>query len=455
MKQFTLFAVALFAFNAYSQEHFSGITTSKRVGILNGDMNPSEFANLSSKYEIQVFTMSVNMSNNKVGFKDLTKGEDLEALIFDGQGTVNFDISAAFQGPAFAMRYKKWGFGISSKAFIKASIIDLDSDLGNAIINDNLNSVDGITSVLSTNNQRVNATTYGEIGISAARNLYETEKHQINGGITFKLLFPGSYANLGLNNFTGDIINDANGTRLTNTNSTLNLAYSGNFGDSFNETSSYTKALFGGLNGFATDLGVDYQLLNEDKSYKLKVGASVRNIGSMTFKGDDNVSQNYALNIPSGQSLDLDAFENAEGLKDVEDVLDNSGFFTKSNSIADFKVKLPTVLNFYADYKIISKVSVTAFLQQKMSDDNADDQVSAPNMFTVTPRATFGAFETFVPIGTNEISGGTIGLGFRLGGFFLGSNSVLSALTSDSKQADFYFGFRFGFRKNEKIEKTE
>lgn len=455
MKQLTFVALALFAFNAYSQEHFSGISTSKRVGIINGAMNPSEFANLSSKYEVHIFALSVNMSNNKVGFKDLTKGEDLEALIFDGQGSVNFDISTAIHGPSFGMRYKKWGFGLSSKAFIKASIIDLDADLGNAIINDNLNSVDGITSVLSTSNQRVNATTYGEIGISVARNLYETEKHQLNGGITLKLLFPGSYANLGLNNFTGEIVNNAGNTSLTNTNSTLNLAYSGNFGESFSETSSYTKALFGGLNGFATDFGADYQLLNEDKTYKLKVGASVRNIGSMTFKGDNNVSQNYTLNIPEGQSLDLDDFENAEGLEDVEAVLDNSGFFTKSNSTADFKVKLPTVLNLYADYKIISKVSVTAFLQQKMSDNNADDQVSAPNMFTVTPRVTFGAFETFIPIGSNEISGGTLGLGFRLGGFFLGSNSIISAVTSDSKQADFYFGFRFGFRKNEKIATAE
>lgn len=455
MKQFTFIALALFAFNAYAQEHFSGISTSKRVGIINGAMNPSEFANLSSKYEVHIFAMSVNMSNNKVGFKDLTKGEDLEALIFDGQGSVNFDISTAIHGPSFGMRYKKWGFGISSKAFIKASIIDLDADLGNAIINDNLNSVDGITSVLSTNNQRVNATTYGEIGISVARNLFETEKHQFNGGVTFKLLFPGSYANLGLNNFTGDIVNNAGNTSLTNTNSTLNLAYSGNFGESFSETDDYTKSVFGGLNGFATDFGADYQLLNEDKTYKLKVGASVRNLGSMTFKGDENVSQNYALNIPEGQSLDLDDFEDAEGLEDVEAVLDNSGFFTKSNSTADFKVKLPTVLNLYADYKIISKVSVTAFLQQKMSDNNADDQVSAPNMFTVTPRVTFGAFETFIPIGTNEISGGTLGLGFRLGGFFLGSDSILSAVTSDSKQADFYFGFRFGFRKNEKIATAE
>jgi hypothetical protein len=208
------------------------------------------------------------------------------------------------------------------------------------------------------------------------------------------------------------------------------------------------QSIFGGLNGFATDFGFDYQLLKEDKTYKLKVGASVRNLGSMTFSGTDNVSENYTLNIPSGQSLDLDVFENVEGLKDVEAVLDDSGFFTQSSSTADFRVKLPTVLNLYADYSIGKRVSVTGFLQQKMGDSNGNGQINAQNMFTITPRVTFGAFETFVPIGNSEIAGGTVGLGFRLGGFFLGSNSILSAVTSDSKQADFYFGFRFGFRKN-------
>lgn len=448
MRKITYLVIALLSLNAYSQDHFSGITTSKRVGILNGDINPSEFANLSTKYEVQILTFSATMSNNKIGFKDLVHGEDIESLIFKTDGTVDLDVSLSVHGPAFGMRYKKWGFGFTTKSFVKASIIDLDADLGNALINDELNSVDGITTIFSKENQRVNATTYGEIGFSVARSLYQTEKHQINAGITLKLLFPGSYANLGLNNFTGELIKNGNDLSLTNTNSTLNLAYSGNFGSSFGETSDYTSSVFGNLDGFATDLGADYQLLNEDQSYKLKVGFSVRNIGSMTFSGDENKSENYKLTIPNGQSLNLNLFENVEGFKDIENVLNGSGFFTKSSSTNKFKVNLPTVFNFYADYNIIKRVSVTGFLQQKTGNQSDNDQITSQNMFTITPRITFGTFEGYIPIGNNEISGGTVGAGFRLGGFFLGSNSILSAVTSDNKQADVYFGFRFGFRQN-------
>ena len=189
-------------------------------------------------------------------------------------------------------------------------------------------------------------------------------------------------------------------------------------------------------------------MLNEDKSYKLKVGLSVRNIGSMTFSGEENSSENYKLTIPNGQNLDLNLFEDVSGFEDIENVLNSSGFFAKKSATDEFKVKLPTVLNFYADYNIVKRVSVTAFLQQKMGDQTKDDQMTSQNMFTLTPRVTFGAFEAFLPVGTNEISGGTVGLGFRLGGFFVGSNSILSAVASDSKQADVYFGFRFGFRQN-------
>lgn len=447
MRKITFVALALLSLNAYSQEHFSGITTSKRVGILNGHVNPSEFANLNSKYEVQLLTFSVNVSNNKLGFNDLS-GNDFDTKIFDGKESVDFDLSAAIFGPSFGMKYKKWGFGVSTKAFIKASIIDLNSELGNALLNDELN-VGNIASIQSKENQRVSATTWGEVGLSVARNIYATEKHQVNAGVTLKLLFPGSYANLGLNKFEGEIIQDINGLSLTDTNSTLNIAYSGNFGSSFGEASDYFKSVFGGLNGVATDIGADYQWLNEDKTYKLKVGASIRNIGSMTFSGSDNVSNNYKLEVNAGEFLDLNDFENVQGLEDVLAVLElpkNDGFFTQSNSTDEFKVKLPTVFNLYADYQIIKRVSLTAFIQQKMGDEADDNQITTQNMFTVTPRVTFGAFEAFLPIGNNEIAGGTLGLGFRVGGFFLGSNSILSAVTSDSKQADAYFGFRFGFK---------
>lgn len=447
MKKITLVAFALLSLNAFSQDYFSALSTSRRVGILNGENNPSEFANLNSRFEIRLIDFSVNVSNNKVGFKDILKGDNVESLIFSGNDNANFDISTAINLPAFAMRIGRWGFGISSKGYIKASIIDVDPDLGEALLNNGLNSVGDPSTITSDANQRVNATTYGEIALSASRAFYQTDQHRINAGLSLKFLFPGSYANIGLNKFNGTIKNNLLDVRLTDVNSTLDIAYSGNFGSSINNSGDYTKSLFGGLNGIATDFGIDYQWLNGDNDYKLKVGLAVRNIGSMKFKGSDNVREQYSLNIPNGDpGLDLNEFNDVNGLEDIQAVLNNHPeYFSSTSSSDEFKVKLPTSLNFYADYKVISKLSVTLYLQQKLGSQSENDQLTSQNLFSITPRFTTGLFEAFLPIGNNEIAGGTVGLGFRVGGFFLGSNSILSAVSSNSKQADAYVGFRYGF----------
>jgi hypothetical protein len=62
-------------------------------------MNPSELANLSSKFEVQTLAASINVSNNKVGFKDIINGDNLENKIFKGDGPVNFNVDAEFYGP--------------------------------------------------------------------------------------------------------------------------------------------------------------------------------------------------------------------------------------------------------------------------------------------------------------------------------------------------------------------
>ena len=111
----------------------------------------------------------------------------------------------------------------------------------------------------------------------------------------------------------------------------------------------------------------------------------------------------------------------------------------------DFKVNLPTLFSIYTDFKIVPKVYITGYLQQKLNKDSENDQITAQNIVSVTPRVNLGFFETYVPISNNQISGTTIGFGFRLGGFYLGSNSIVSSITSNGKQADLYTGFRWAF----------
>ncbi len=452
MKKLMLPLLLCAASFSYAQEHFSGMSSSRRVGILNAGANPSELANLFRTVDVQLFAFSLDASNNKVGISDLIDGENVEELLFAGGESVDFDINTQIMGPSAGFKAFGWGFGIATRSNIRAAISNVNTELGDAVTNSALNSILGSSTIENRENQRITGTVWGELALSAARKLYDKKNHQINAGVSLKLLFPGTYANLGASAFEGTITNTAGDLRLNNATARVNIAYSGSLANDFTNASDYFESLWGGLNGIATDVGVDYQWKGSDNKYKLKVGAAVCNIGSMTFKDDNNSNRVYGLDVndpnPLG-GLDLNQFDGLTSFVDVENILQandgqNGVDFTLIDESADFQVKLPTILNLYADYQIISKLSVTLFLVQRLNDKSADDQILSQNMFSITPRFTTGMFEGFIPINFNEISGTTAGLGLRLGGFFIGSNSAITALTSDSKQADFYIGSRFG-----------
>ncbi|HEU0137761.1 MAG TPA: hypothetical protein VFQ50_10770 [Flavobacterium sp.] len=444
MKTLPLWLILLAAVPAFAQGHFSGITTSQRVGLMNASINPAELTNLTSKYEIQVVGASMLVSNNKIGFSDLTGGEDFEDLIFRGDEAVNMRIDGAVVLPGFAMRHGKWSFGLATKAYAKMDLVDVDANIGDAISNNGIN-IFGSTTISSNENQRISGTSWGEVGLLAARNLFEDEKHRISGGVTLKLLFPGSYTNFGADSFTGTINSTLSEVTLTDAQANLNIAYSGNLGESFTEFGDYTRSLFGKLNGVAADLGINYQLKGTDNKYRVNAGLSIRNIGSMTFKDNNNASTDYVLSIQGFESLNLEVFENADSMQDVEQILLNSGYLDKTERTStDFKVELPTTLTAYADVKIAPTFYVTVFTNQKLKEDSGNDQITGQNVFSVTPRYTLENFEVWSAWSANEFSGLAGGIGLRAYGFYLGSGSIITALISDAKEADVFVGYSFG-----------
>lgn len=460
MKKPLLFIFTLLSTGLYAQEHFSGITTSRRTGIMNASVNPAELSNLKNKYEVNVIGMSVNVSNNKISIGDLTGDDDFEDILFSGSEPVNMNVDVEIQGPGFAFKIdklEKWAFAVTSSAKVKANVVDVNPELGRALTTDS-DTWDTAGELINTNyNQRTSATSWGEIGFSVARDIYETDVHKISAGVTFKLLFPGSYANMAVDQFKGtlDVGTDAinhpenlGDVVLKDGQANLNFAYSGSLADGFDDSSNFTGFFAGGLNGFSTDIGVNYRWKDtdsDDNGYKLNAGVSVRNIGKMTFKDDNNVSNDYTLDMQPGDELNLTQFEDAETIEEVETLLLESGFVTLDDTNKDFKVTLPSVFSVYGDVKVYNNWYVTGFLQQKLNESNKNAQVAVQNVFTVTPRYSTNVFEVYTPLSNSEISGFTAGLGLRAGGFYIGSGSAITAIMSDSKQADFYLGFCMGF----------
>ncbi|WP_322550124.1 hypothetical protein [Flavobacterium psychraquaticum] len=445
-----IFAISLITTTLYSQEHFSGISTSKRGGILNAANNPAEILNMRTKFEVNLFNLSMAVSNDKLSVNDLINGDNLEDKIFEGDGTINLRVDAQIYGPSFAFKTEKWGFGINSLANVKANAVNIDAKLGDALQNGNLSNLVSLTTITSGENQRINATTWGELSFNVARNLIDLPLHKINVGANLRLLFPGAYANFSATNLNGTIVNNLGDISLINASATINIAYAGVLANDYNDQSNYNEFFSQGINGFAADLGVNYRWkdVNDENSYRINAGLSVKNIGSMTFKSDNNLNKNYNLNVDGLESLDLNQFENVSSISDIEAIINdpaNANYFQSTSTTGDFKVKLPTVINAYADVRLTKKWFVTGSVYQKISDDSESDFTTTQNSYTLIPRFTSGWFEAYAPLAANEISGFTSGIGFRLAGFFIGSNSVISALATDGKQADLYLGVRFGF----------
>ena len=448
MKKLLFLAVFTFMLGAQAQEHFAGISTSKRVGIINLTINPSELANLNNHFEIQLLSSSMNVANNKVGFNDLLDDTNTENLLLSGTKPINFNFSNEIMGPGVAVRLLKWRFAVTSKVNIKAGVLNVNPVLASYLTGSDTQVLPIGGDVINYfSNQRFNGTMWGEVGFAVARKVWENEKGLLNAGINLKMLFPGAYANMGIGNFKGTVSNDGGDLYLENTDANVNFAYSGSLAQEFTNSQQYTNSLFGNLDGLAADIGVDYQL-KKGNSYKLKVGASIMNLGGMTYNDNNNNSTDYKLKISNGQKLFLNFFDGVDDIPAIKQhLIDEAALgnieFSEITSNKDFRVSLPTTLNLYADVHLISKLNVTLFTQQKLNSNSGNNQITAQTIYSVTPRFGIGFFEAYLPISTNDVSGTNAGLGFRLGGFFMGSNSILSAISADSKQIDLNFGFRF------------
>lgn len=433
-----------------AQEHFAGINTSKRTGILNASVNPAELINIANDMEVHVFAISANMANNKIGFNDLVKSNNFEDQVFQGNTPTSFRAEFDILGPSFAMKIDKWAFAITTAGKTRANITDINTALGRAVINsNNLDNIELATGVLANHTQKATATSWGEIALNAAREIYNDGTHAFSGGIALKLLFPGSYGKMRASDFRGTLLENEGTIALTDAYSNVSFAYSGSLADDFNDTGNFTNYYGNGVNGLAADLGINYRWKDEGSdntgNYKINAGLSFKNLGSMKFKDSNNESNSYLVNVPNGQYLDLQQFQGASSIKEIEAILQRSGYAAITKSSTDFIVKLPATLNLYADFKVYQNWYITGYTQQKLRQDSDDSQIASQNIVTITPRYSAEKYEVYLPLSDNETSGFTAGIGFRYAGFFIGSGSFITAVfnNSDTHQADGYIGYRF------------
>ncbi|MFD2034852.1 hypothetical protein ACFSKL_08630 [Belliella marina] len=433
---------------ASAQNSFLGIQNSPRKGMIGAVMNPAEINNLDKKIEVNFFSISGDVGNNIISFGDILDfGGDVVDVAFNraNERPVNMRSNINVIGPSVGFNYGKWAFGITTQAFGKADIVDLDPTLGQSILNIEMNSSSSQTGIASNYNQRINANAWIELGFVLGREIFETEKHKLSAGASLKLLFPNTYTNVGLDRFNAVILQDGTEVRLTNTNGTLNLNYPDNMvNDGIFSLKGYSFKL-NQMKGVGLDLGFNYQLKDAYGRPRLNAGLAVRNLGSMTF-ADGQINNTYSINIPENEYFRLDNL--GDNIDEIEQQLLDSGYFTKTSETTGIKTSLPSIVSGYAEVKLLEKLFVSAYGQFRTGDDYANEQITAQNLIVITPRLLLGNFEIYSPWSKTDVAGYSGGLGLRYGGFFVGSNSILTGFTADTMQADFHLGLSWGFGRN-------
>ena len=464
MKKCFIIIFSLFSLVSTAQDHFAGINTSKRVGILNVTLNPAELSNLSHKREINFLAFSVNASNNVLRVMDIySNRKNLEELLISTDH-VNANVGITTLGPSFAIRIGKWGFGVSTNVEAQLNLVNLNSNFANVAFHNN-DLVSSIT-INTGKNQRITTTAWGEVGFSVSRVLFEDIYQTFSVGGTLKLIIPTEYTNISMDQMNATLALLDGDVQLTEASMNINITHSGGFANTGTRFINFNDLNYSKVNGLGGDIGATYILKKEDDeiNYKLKGGMSIKNMGSMLFESKSNnaISQNLYFSVPDLSFFDFrNSFNNAKTIYDILTVLENSGFASDSNPSNRFRVNLPTGLSLYTDYEIVNKVNITIYGFKGLNSNYKTNNIVTQDLISLTPRFSthLGSscdctitppkpnfnFEVYSPWSLNKVSGLVGGIGLRLGGFFIGSSSAITAFLGRGKEVDFNFGFRTGF----------
>ncbi|EON75839.1 hypothetical protein ADIS_3730 [Lunatimonas lonarensis] len=446
MKRFLHFvALSFLSFTAtFAQSHFIGIQNGPRKGMQTALMNPAEISSLSKKVEVSLFSVHAGISNNILTFQDILDGDDLLDLAFEkADDPINLRTDIAVMGPAVGFSVGKWSFGIATQGFVRADIIDLDPALGDGLLGDSGYSWETpsqtFTAIASEYNQRIVASGWSELDFLVGREVFKMGNHHFSAGANLRLIFPSAYANIGMGELRATIIEDEDGIYLTDTRGSLNISYS-----DATLTEDFNVGL-ASLRGFALDLGGNYQWKKSDGKSFIHGGLAIKNLGGMSFR-ENSTDRAYAINIPANQRFQIDNLEGS--LDEIEAQLENSGYFTVNRGTDQLSVNLPTLLNLYGEIQPAKVFQASLFIQRRLSNESNNNLITAQNMIVLTPRLVLGAFQLYSPWAHNQVSGLTGGLGLQIGGFFLGSNALLTGTMANSMQADVHIGFSFGIGNN-------
>jgi outer membrane protein OmpA-like peptidoglycan-associated protein len=456
----TLFCL-LVTVSIIRSQTFPGYRTSNYTGVNGVVFNPANIADNRFMWDVNIFAINgfVGTSQSGLRFKDITRSfnaDSLKSKLLRGNDHLNSLSYVDVLGPSVMVSLSpKTSLAFTTRSRVFANGSDINGNLASTML-DGGKTTKGIPFTFD-NNMLVHTTGWTEIGGSVGQVL--TNKGSQNffkAGITLKYIAGTADSYLSTNGLSGTVTGTGN-TYLTSTSGSLSLnTTDANFNDyKFKDFFKFNGHGFGGDIGFVYEWrpAADYSMYVSDRfdnKYKLKIAASLLDVGRINFNRSNNQAANYAVNIPTGEAFALNKFAD-KSIKDYKTTLDESPYFTGTSASNSYKVTLPTTIHAEVDYMIGKGFALNA-AGQFTANQKGTLSMYYYNAYSLTPRWENKMFSVELPLSYNELTQFNAGVAFRAGPFFIGSGSVLSALVHDSKQADLHLGFHFGMQHKKKIK---
>jgi len=304
-----------------------------------------------------------------------------------------------------------------------------------------------------------NHLTWMEYGLNYAQVLKDDGEHFMKAGLRGKYL-SGLVA--------GYLYTDNIDYNLKNSDTSFSMqgdfdyGYSGNIDGYMNGTTTGFPKMASKF-GLGLDLGFVYEwrpdwkeykydmdgetnLWRKDQEkYKMRVGASIVDIGGMKFQ-KGGLSRNFSVNTTN--PMDLNMFNNDTSLVDFDGTIDSliqtgTGWTASEDASSTFFMNTPTALSLQFDYHIWKWFYVNTTGMLNMLSKKNSSKVHVANQISVTPSFDHPWFGVHLPLSYNNYTGFKAGVATRLGPLTVGMTDFRTLFAAGKvRGAEFYAGLR-------------
>jgi outer membrane protein OmpA-like peptidoglycan-associated protein len=464
---FKLSLIALFSMAIGSQlksQDFLGYANSNYVGVTGISLQPACIVDDRMEFDMTLFGANVAAYNNYLGLKKSAlkpfKGKDdqgktqwfptlsndtdfIHNSMEERENRRNKSVysSARVNMPSFMVycnHKNSFAFTWDLRNYVNAD--GVSPELAKLIIEQfNYPSLWTInTGDLTSKNLSVQQMGWAEYGLTYGRVLKEDNEHFFKSAIRLKFLQGIMSSYMDIKDFRFNVPND---TTMNFLHSEVSYGHSRNFEFEGNNVKLKTFESYPGIGGdigFVYEWRPDYKKFKHEldgekdlwrrdlNKYKLRVGVSALDIGTIKFK-KGNLSNNF---IADFSLFNLHKFDTIGSVTEFDSLIKLN--FPASAPTSTYKMTLPTAFSLQVDYNIWKDfyVNMTTFMALQFK--KRETKIHEYSAVSITPRWDHKWFGVFLPVQYHQLDGMRFGACLRMGPLIIGTSNLTPLVSKKS-----------------------